>query len=287
MKFSALIEELTGLDGSQAALIVTMGGAYVGKHRCKDGTRHIRSGEVVSAWYRLPLEMVPVAFQPQWVLVDDNRLLVAAKPAGLPTQGRRDADYLAFYELLRQNLNGYLGLHHRLDQDTSGLMLFTRDRSFNCDVARAFSERLVEKTYLAVCRGSWPFADGSVILRDPIGPRRTPGGTHQEVNPNGKAATTELHRLHSWDDRVLVQARPHTGRTHQIRVHLAHHGLPLAGDQLYGGGAGGFLLHCHHLAWPVVGALPKGHYRLSVPEAWLALGDSFRDFYRHWWGTTC
>jgi len=286
-RFDGILKELTGLAPDQVALIVAMGGAYVGKLRCKQVDRPIRKGEVVSAWYRLPLDMQPIPFQTDWVLTDNGRYLVAAKPAGLPTQGRRDADYLAFFEILRNNLAGYLGLHHRLDQDTSGLMLFTRHRDLNGDVARAFRDHLVRKSYLAVCRGTWPFAEEQIVLHEPIAARRLPSGTRQEVNQAGKRATTRIRRLHRWADRVLVEAEPQTGRTHQIRVHLAHQGLPLAGDKLYGGGDGRFLLHCFRLAWPAIGRLPEDSFRLAVPDDWRQLGPEFEGFYDDWWRSRC
>ena len=272
--FDTLIAKLTGLSLEQARLIIQMGGAYLGNLRHKQPNQAVTAGQLVAAYWNLPLVMEPVAFDPTWVIDRPRGILVAAKPAGLPTQGRRDADYLAFYQILCENLPGYLGLHHRLDQDTSGLMLFTRAREFNKDLARAFAERLIDKEYLAVCRGRWPFAGDEHTLDAPIGSRQGSRGTKHLVTKGGKPATTLLRRLGQADDLVLVAAKPLTGRTHQIRVHLSHLGLSLAGDSWYGaatlpGSGPNFLLHCRRLAWPAVGILAAGDYRLAPPAHWL------------------
>ena len=281
--FDTLIARLTGLDLEQARLIIRMGGAYLGKHRCKEAARQVENGATVAAYWQLPLKMDPVAFDPSWIVARDKGILVAAKPAGLPTQGRRDADYLAFYQILCEHLDGYLGLHHRLDQDTSGLMLFTRAREYNKDLAQAFSQRRIDKEYLAVCRGTWPFAGESHTIDDPIGSRRGSRGTKHMVMQGGKSARTRIRRLGEAEGIVLVAAKPETGRTHQIRVHLSHHQLPLAGDSWYGaealsGDGPRFLLHCRRLAWPRVGMLAANEFILAPPDAWRrripsALGD--------------
>ncbi len=279
-----LIRRKTGLSHSDAELIVRMGGAYTGKYRCKEPARLIREGQPVAAWYRIPVVMEPVSFDPAWIIEDDGRRLVAAKPRGLPTQGRRDADYMAFYEILRKSLEGYLGLHHRLDQDTSGLMLFARDRSLNKDMTRAFQEHRILKRYLAVSAGVWPFPADTAVIDRPIGPVRSGRGTRQAVMRSGKPARTEVARLWEGDGLLALDVKPLTGRTHQIRVHLSSYGLPLLGDALYGGPeAPGFLLHAFRLSWPSLGALAEGDYFLDVPDYWLArMPSSFFDFYSRW-----
>lgn len=276
IRFDALMRDLTGLSADEVTLMIAMGGAYVGKQRCKDPEHMVRNGNEVSAYYRLPLVMDPPPFDPDWVLDDGPHLLVAAKPSGLPTQGRRDADFMAFYELLKGHLDGYIGLHHRLDQDTSGLMLFTRSREANSDAARLFAEGLIQKTYLAVVQGEWTL-DDETLIDAPIGAVRQARGTRHQVLPGGKPARTQIKRLASREDQHLIAAMPLTGRTHQIRVHLAAQGLPLRGDRFYGGvGDGGFLLHCAQLRWPKTGILAAGHQRLNPPESWRTrtpLGD--------------
>ena len=269
VRLSQLLATLTGLGQSDVSTLIAMGGAYLGKLRCKDPNHMIRRGDLVAAFYRQPLIMEPVPFNPQWIVEDKGGILIANKPSGMPTQGRRDADYMAFYEVLKQHLDGYLGLHHRLDQDTSGLMLFARDRALNKDIARAFQERLVHKQYLAVVSGGWPFSEEDVIIKDPIGAFNTPQGRRHGVMKNGKEAQTRVRLLAESEGLLLVSAKPLTGRTHQIRIHLSKHGMPLRGDTWYGGPAGsGFQLHCCGLAWPKTGGLAAGNYQLSPPQSW-------------------
>ncbi|CAM2007176.1 RluA family pseudouridine synthase [Acanthopleuribacter pedis] len=279
--FHQVVTTLTGLSNDQARLIITMGGAYLGKHRCKDPERAIRAGQAVQIYFRLPLVYEPIAFESAWIHRREKGLIVADKPAGLPTQGRRDADYLAFYECLKTYCGGYVGLHHRLDQDTSGLMLFTRDKSWNKDVGRLFSEQRIHKTYLAVAQGVWPKDAGPRLRVDaPILGKRTATGTCQVVAPAGKPAQTEFTLLAQREGLLLLRAKPITGRTHQIRVHAAHLGLPLWGDGLYGAprDGGSFLLHCAGLRWPKTGRVPAGA-PWSAPNspAWDTLPNPLRD----------
>jgi len=266
--FAQVIRRLTGLNADEVATLIAMGGAYLGKPRCKDPDRLVRDGDEVAAWYRLPIEMTPVAFDPAWLVHRDDDILIANKPAGMPTQGRRDADYLAFYVLLAEHLPGYLGLHHRLDQGTSGLMLFTRHRARNTAVASLFRDRLIEKRYLGIAAGDWRGADEQTIDAS-IAAERGPNGTRQRVRTSGQQAITDLRRLASDGDLHLFEARPRTGRTHQIRVHMAHLGLPLLGDTFYGGRPHArFFLHSHILAWPDHLGLKAGSYAAPVPGDW-------------------
>ncbi len=271
-RFDVLLYRLTGLERDQVELLIAMGGAYLDDLRHKQAGTLVGEGKRISAYWREPLIMEPVPFDESWVVHVDQRLLIAAKPVGLPTQGRRDADYLAFYELLKGRFPGYLALHHRLDQDTSGLMLFGRQRELNPDLARLFNEHLIQKTYLAVTRGPWLHGADSFVVDAPILASRDEEGTRQTIDPRGKPAQTELKLIAQSDGLNLLSCRPRTGRTHQIRVHLAHLGTPLWGDALYGEqGRDGFLLHCMALAWPKTGKLATGSWQLAPPPRWREL----------------
>jgi len=266
--FVTVIEKITGLSAEEAATLIAMGGAYLGKPRCKDPARPVRRGDRIAAYYRYPLVIEPVAFDPAWVLWEGKGLMIAAKPAGMPTQGRRDADYMAFYEILRKNLPGYLGLHHRLDQGTSGLMLFTRDRARNAAVGDLFRERAITKEYAAVVKGTWQGPD-TLRIDAPIGTERGKNGTRHRVMRSGLDAVTGVVRIASHEDLHLLSVRPETGRTHQIRVHLHHQGLPLLGDSFYDGAPHPrFYLHCRALSWPARGDLPAGDHCHPIPEDW-------------------
>lgn len=276
--FLQVVTLLTGLSEEQAALIIKMGGAYLGKHRCKEPTRSIRPGQLVQVYFRLPLTYEPVPFEPSWLYQQEKGYLVAHKPAGLPTQGRRDADYTAFYELLKNELGGYVGLHHRLDQDTSGLMVFTNDKTWNKDMGRLFSEQRIDKTYLAVAQGVWPRDSATQLQVDaPILAKRTTSGTQQVVDPAGKPARTDITLLAQAEGLLLLRVKPITGRTHQIRVHAAHLGIPLWGDAFYGNARdkASFLLHCAGLRWPQTGRLAARHlWAAPGGEPWRQLPEA-------------
>lgn len=190
----------------------------------------------------------------------DDWLIVVDKPSGLPTHATTDP--------ARPHLHGavidlrraagaddpYVGVHHRLDVDTSGLVLFTIDRSVNAAVGAAFADRRVEKSYVAVVTGRRPPDRWEV--RDHLGPVRKVGRVtrHGAVRSGGKAAHSSFRLLGAAPgpgDRWYVEGRPHTGRTHQLRVHLADGGHPIVGDRLYGGVAGNRVaLHASLLRLP-------------------------------------
>lgn len=265
---NAVLEKITGLGTEDVALIVKMGGAYLGKYRCKDGTTLVRKKQTVAAYWRWPIVMHAIAFQKQWLVDQNQHVLVANKPQGMPTQGRREADYLSFYEVLKNHLNGYLGLHHRLDQNTSGLMLFSRSKSVNKAIANLFSNKIIEKTYLAVAK-TWPFQQSEKMVDAPLGSQRLAFGTRQTVTNQGKPAQTRFRCLEVNGEFALLEAQPITGRTHQVRAHLAHLGIPLHGDGLYGSqNKGPFMLHCSSLQWPAGNGLEKGAYTSQPPHWW-------------------
>jgi RluA family pseudouridine synthase len=174
------------------------------------------------------------------ILYIDDALLVVDKPAGLPTLvdgWNPEAPYLL--GLLREKY-GPLWVVHRLDRETSGVIVFARTaeahRSLNMQFEGRKMER-VEKVYHAVAAGAPEWDEKTVKL--PL--RSNAGHRHRTVvNPRrGKPAHTDFRVLRRLDKYTLVEAQPHTGRTHQIRVHLAAVGLPIVGDKLYGPPADG------------------------------------------------
>ena len=125
-----------------------------------------------------------------------------------------------------------LELAHRLDRDTSGLLLLSRRRSALRRAHSAFAEQAMHKRYLAVVRGRWPRrrteVRGALLRYERGGERRV------RVDAAGKSALTRVRVLESWSAASLVEATPTTGRTHQIRVHLASAGHVILGDAKYG-----------------------------------------------------
>jgi len=277
--FQDLIQNITGLPEETCLGIIRKGGAYTGKLRCKDPLKTVKDGSEVQTWYRLPFQEEKTAFQPVWILHENEQFLVANKPAGMPTQGRRDGDSMAFYQILREHLPGYLGLHHRLDQGTSGLIVFCKDKKLNTHFARLFQEHLIQKHYIALCEGFWPSDQQTIEVLHPIGRlpaherSRSGKGAVFGKTSAGKKAKTTFELMGSKGKQLLVKATPYTGRTHQIRIHAALEGFPLVGDDLYGVKPfpHPFLLHAFSLSWPKSGPLTAGSFAVGVPENWHSL----------------
>ena len=196
---------------------------------------------------------------PGRIVYRDRYLLAYDKEAGIPSQ-QTPADaynnlYAAVFRYLKEEGRGepYVALHHRLDRETSGVMLFALDRSVNGKLGSAFEHHRVVKDYLACVLGNPSF--DSMTAREDIG--RKAGRYTVCPRGEGKAAETSLKVIHRGEGRTLVLAHPRTGRTHQIRLHLSHLGHPVLGDRLYGGGAAKRLyLHAYRLrlAHPATGS---------------------------------
>jgi 23S rRNA pseudouridine955/2504/2580 synthase len=182
-------------------------------------------------------------FDPAWIVHEDHGLLVVSKPAGLLTHATADKARENLVDLLRQarpDLDG-LTLQHRLDRETSGLLLFTFGAEVRAGIAHQFADRSVAKTYLCWVRGKRLAARWSVEA--PL----TESSGRVRVGP-GNLARTDFALVRRQGPYCLLQASPLTGRKHQIRAHLAHRGLPIVGDSLFGGEPWArLLLHAHRL----------------------------------------
>lgn len=176
------------------------------------------------------------------ILHEEGSFLVAGKPGNLPSHADGNFIKNTFIYILRERMKaaGYDGpvkLVHRLDRETSGLLVVGKTDDAHRDLVRQFEEGTVGKEYMAVARGVIaedsfevsgaiaPDAESAISIRKKVVPEKTPGS---------RAASTRFKVIERFAGATLVRCIPATGRTNQIRVHLAHAGHPLVGDKLYG-----------------------------------------------------
>jgi RluA family pseudouridine synthase len=182
---------------------------------------------------------------PEALLYEDAELIAVNKPAGInsqrtPYQLKGTLEYWVTEYFKAQGNGEPARVVHRLDRGTSGAMLFPKNRQGAGRLSKLFQDGLVDKLYLALVCGR---PDQEVWRVDaPIG---KVASARYGVVEGGKEAITEFRTVASSGEISLVEARPLTGRTHQIRVHLESVGLPIVGDATYGGlAAGRMMLHC-------------------------------------------
>jgi len=166
------------------------------------------------------------------IIWQDEALLVVDKPAGLPTLPDGWDTAAPYLKGLLEEQVGRVWTVHRLDRQTSGVIILARSAQAHRELNRQFEQRLVQKIYHALVSHPPAWDQRSVDL--PL--RANAGHKHRTVvDPQkGKSALTRMRLLERWENGGLVEAVPATGRTHQIRVHLAAIGHPILGDALYG-----------------------------------------------------
>lgn len=195
----------------------------------------VRAGQVIHIWIPgiAPTEPPP-AFPP--ILLDDDRVLAVHKPAGMMVHPAGATFVWSLIGLARARYpDCAVDVVHRLDRDTSGVIVLSKDPQANQHLKAAFHDGQVHKSYLAICRGHIPW--NRATLSGPIGPAGGPIRLQMAVRTGGLPALTEvevLARSTQGPPKTQVRCRIHTGRTHQIRVHLHHAGHALVGDRLYG-----------------------------------------------------
>ena len=169
------------------------------------------------------------------IIYEDKGLIVINKPAGIAVHGGSgvSAGVIEAFRQLRPEAKE-LELVHRLDRDTSGLLMIAKKRSMLRHLHTQLRGDGVDKRYLALVRGNWPASKKSIsapLLKNNL----RSGERMVEINPEGKEALTQFKVLSRFSNiATLVEARPITGRTHQIRVHAKYAGHSIAGDQKYG-----------------------------------------------------
>lgn len=204
---------------------------------------HLKQNEVIEVTLPEPetTELVPEMIDFK-VLYDDDYLAVISKPAGIvthPSHGHKSGTLvhglLARFSNLSE-VGGYerLGIVHRLDKNTSGILIVAKDNITHQKLSNLLKQRKIEKCYLALVNGKLGKTGISGIIKTPIG-RHPVNRKKMAVIEGGKPAETVYEVIETFKNFTLLKVCIKTGRTHQIRVHLSHIHHPVAGDELYGG----------------------------------------------------
>lgn len=245
-----------------------------------------KSGSVIEFTVPEPKE---ISLEPENISLDivyeDDDLLVVNKPRGMvvhPAPGNYDSTLVnALLWHCKGNLSGINGvirpgIVHRIDKDTSGLLLVAKNDNAHVSLSRQISVHSLDREYRAVIHGHLKEEEGTVDA--PIG--RSPNDRKKMcvTNHNSKNAVTHYKVLEEYKDYSFVALKLETGRTHQIRVHMAHLGHPVAGDPVYGPKNGATSLNGQCLHAGLIGFVHPStgeHIRLEAP-----LPDYFTDFIR-------
>ena len=180
------------------------------------------------------------------IIYEDSDIIVVNKPKGMvvhPANGNPDGTLVnAIMAICKDSLSGIggeirPGIVHRIDKDTSGLLIVAKNDNAHVKMSEQIKNHEVKKTYIALVRGV--FKENEATIDMPIG-RSTSDRKKMAVNKNGKNAITHIKELKRFDKYTLLKVNIETGRTHQIRVHLSHIGYPIVGDYTYSNGKNEF-----------------------------------------------
>jgi len=272
------------LDVFAAANLLRLSRAYVQK-LCEEGRvvvngrpgkpgYKLREGDTVQVAFDEAELVVPEIDLP--ILYEDDDCVVINKPTGVLTHALgKHGNEASVASFLRGKVTGLdgdrAGIVHRLDRATSGVIIGAKNQRALSLLQKQFALRKVKKTYVALVEGQ-PEPDEAVIdmpiERNPKAPSTF------RVGPNGKPSKTHYKIIKSGVQRSLLELRPETGRTHQLRVHLAKQGHPIVGDPLYGSGQYGDRLFLHALSLEIT--LPGGERRVFTAPLPEEFGEQMR-----------
>jgi len=242
-----LVSKFKYLSAAEWEERITSGKVVVNDHAASPG-QPLRAGDEVA--YTTNAWEEPAVRTDYRVVYEDDQLLVVSKPAPLPVHAIGAYFRNTLMHLLRRDRPEARDFHlvHRLDSETSGLIALVKNPQYLKKLQTQWRTREVQKTYRAIVFGAFP--PGSQKVDAPIGPKK---GSEIRMKlavtkEAGHDSVTEFALVEAKKDFSLVQARPLTGRTHQIRVHLEHLGFPIVGDKLYSGNDETFL-HFYENDW--------------------------------------
>jgi len=238
---------VAGISRAHAQRLIGDGRALVGGVRARASDR-LSGGEAISVLLSAPRDpRIEPELVPLVVAYEDDTMLIVDKPAGMvvhPSAGHERGTLVHALVGRAQSQGQQLGsiagvqrpgIVHRLDKETSGLLVIAKNDAAQASLMSQFGERSIEKEYVALVRGEPSAPRGRIEA--PVG--RDPGDRQRmAVVADGREAVTDYRVMASGGGYSLLTLQPRTGRTHQIRAHLAYLHLPIAGDRRYGGGIG-------------------------------------------------
>jgi 23S rRNA pseudouridine1911/1915/1917 synthase len=233
----AISRHIAGMSRETARKYINIGGVWVNGKRAQILSRKVSPGDGIVLHISRAGCRKYYEINPRHILYKDASLLFYRKEPGIPTQPVPSDSYNNLYAALLRYLKAkdgtsYLGLHHRLDMETSGVILFTLSKTINKNIHEQFRKHLIKKSYLALVSGTTAFHGETVTTFI----SRQSGRYVCTLNGPGKIAITRFTTLEQHEGTSVVRAEPQTGRTHQLRLHLAFRGHPILGDPLYGAG---------------------------------------------------
>ena len=246
----------------------------VNKCVCKANYK-VKTDDIINVDIPEPLEANIVAEDiPLDIIYEDSDIIVVNKPKGMvvhPANGNPDGTLVnAILSICKNSLSGIggelrPGIVHRLDKDTSGLIIVAKNDKAHINMSEQIKERNVKKTYIALVRGNVPEEEATINM--PIG-RSTKDRKKMAVTKNGKQAITHFKVLKRYSKYTLLEIKIETGRTHQIRVHMAEIGYPVVGDAVYSNGKNEFgiegqMLHAYKLEF--MHPITNKHMELTAP----------------------
>ncbi len=275
----SLVDHTSDLSRTQIQRLIRKGLVRINGGVVRKPSYQLEGGEWVEVTVPKPevSDLIPEAI-PLDIIFENNDVLIVNKPAGMvvhPSAGHADGTLVNAALAHAPDIEGVggeirPGVVHRLDKDTSGLIILAKNDSAHRFIQHQFKSRKVEKIYLALVHGSPPTPEGRIeapIGRDPRNRKRmavlSPG--------RGRAATTIYHTVEVFNGYTLLEAQLITGRTHQIRLHLDFIGCPVVGDRQYGKRSSRRLiprqfLHAHKLRFILPGQDVPMDFMAPLPE---------------------
>ena len=241
---------LPQLSKGQIRRIIDWGGCTIRNVCVRVASRTLVEGDDITVGVMEPELCRELTYCAEEMLYEDNNCLAVNKAAGVncqrtPYQLKGTVEYAVGVYMKGQGSREPARVIHRLDRGTSGVMVFPKDKKYAAHLSTLLQEGKVAKTYLALATGNPPQQQW---LTD--APIAKIAKSRYGVATPGREAQTGFRVIAAGTGAVLIEATPLTGRTHQIRVHLEHCGLPIVGDPVYGGAsAPRMMLHCRNMAF--------------------------------------